>query len=163
VEDPPSGAPSGDAVAAPSERDDSGTEPAGARAGGPEPTSAPAADVPGSEPAQTAAPDEADRPERHKVPDTTDPEASLDVGPPTAPVSIVDLDLGSPADPIAVASGHTDAGAARPVEGDDAFLAELRKAMADEEPLGPRDVDLGGGQQDFLDDERRGWRFGKRR
>lgn len=96
-----------------------------------------------------------------------DPEASLDVGPPTAPVPAIELDLGA-AGPIEAAvprggSGAPAGSAAIPADGDDAFLAELRKAMADEEPLGPRESTMGDGQPGFLDDERRGWRFGKRR
>jgi hypothetical protein len=55
-------------------------------------------------------------------------------------------------------------GSGEPVDDDDdAFLAELRKAMADEEPLGPRDGGVGDPTPGFLDDDRRGWRFGKRR
>lgn len=63
------------------------------------------------------------------------------VGPPTQPVSAVDLD-------------H-----------DDPFLDELRKAMSDEEPLGPRDSADHGPQDPsaFGDDDRRSWRFGKKR
>lgn len=78
--------------------------------------------------------------------------APLDSGPPTAPVSAVDLGL-PPQD------------LARHPADEDAFLSELRKAMADEEPLGPREQT----QQDTADfygdddDDRRGWRFGKRR
>lgn len=69
----------------------------------------------------------------------------LDAGPPTAPVSPVEL---------GVASGGDD----------DAFLAELRKAMADDEPLGPRDTDEHPPSDTlFEDDDRRGWRFGRRR
>ncbi|MEO6988953.1 MAG: DivIVA domain-containing protein [Aquihabitans sp.] len=68
-------------------------------------------------------------------------------GPPTQPVSAVDLDLDAK-------------------EGDP-FLDELRKAMSDEEPLGPRDSDDHGEQGSSLfgddDDDKRGWRFGKRR
>jgi len=97
-----------------------------------------------------------------------DPEASLDVGPPTAPVPAIEISLGVD-DPIAVASSRSEGVAPAgpssglPTDGDDAFLAELRKAMADEEPLGPRDTSMGEAQPSFLDDERRGWRFGKRR
>jgi DivIVA domain-containing protein len=42
---------------------------------------------------------------------------------------------------------------------EDAFLDELRRAMADDEPLGPRD-DPG---SELSDEDRRSWRFGKRR
>lgn len=69
----------------------------------------------------------------------------LDAGPPTAPVSSVEL------------------GVAESDE-DDAFLAELRKAMADDEPLGPRDdVEPPASETLFEEDDRRGWRFGRRR
>jgi hypothetical protein len=72
----------------------------------------------------------------------------VDPGPPTAPVSKVELD----------AADH-DAD-----NEDDAFLAELRKAMADDEPLGPRDnPSTPPLTPSFGDDDRRGWRFGKRR
>ncbi|MCB0977237.1 MAG: DivIVA domain-containing protein [Acidimicrobiales bacterium] len=49
----------------------------------------------------------------------------------------------------------------------DPFMDELRKAMSDDEPLGPRDDAPGGPAADrsvgLDDDERRGWRFGRRR
>ena len=66
-------------------------------------------------------------------------------GPPTQPVSAVDLDL------------HN--------KQDDPFLDELRKAMSDEEPLGPRDSTNPGEHTSsmFDDDDKRSWRFGKRR
>jgi DivIVA domain-containing protein len=70
-------------------------------------------------------------------------------GPPTAPVSAVDL--GVSAEPAADPD-------------DDPFLTELRKAMDDDMPLGPRDQE--GVQDDdtlFGDEDRRGWRFGRRR
>lgn len=72
----------------------------------------------------------------------------VDPGPPTAPVSVVELT--SPDDSADVE--------------DDAFLAELRKAMADDEPLGPREhVANPPSVLPFEDEDRRGWRFGKRR
>ncbi len=72
-----------------------------------------------------------------------------DSGPPTAPVDAVDLQLGGPPE-----DSSAD---------DDAFLAELRKAMADDEPLGPREGIDHGDHGDLFDDDRRGWRFGRRR
>ncbi|MGI8755193.1 MAG: hypothetical protein ACR2MB_04900 [Acidimicrobiales bacterium] len=47
--------------------------------------------------------------------------------------------------------------------GDDAFLAELRKAMVDDEPLGPRESARQEPQSDLFDDDRRPRRFGRRR
>lgn len=83
----------------------------------------------------------------HEAPGLDDP---LDGGPPTAPISVVDL-------------GAAEAEAQPQVEDDDAFLAELRKAMADDEPLGPRDTDERTHSDAlFEDDDRRGWRFGRR-
>ncbi|MBK6858551.1 MAG: DivIVA domain-containing protein [Microthrixaceae bacterium] len=78
-----------------------------------------------------------------------------DGGPPTAPVPVLEL-------------GFTDPPPQpQPDDSDDAFLAELRKAMAEETPLGPRDDDATDtATPGFLDDDgedRRGWRFGKRR
>lgn len=81
----------------------------------------------------------------------------LDSGPPTAPVSAVDLGMQAPtaaADPAPAESGPGE---------EDAFLAELRKAMADEEPLGPRDHAQQATTAMLDDDDRRGWRRGKRR
>jgi hypothetical protein len=47
---------------------------------------------------------------------------------------------------------------------DDAFLAELRKAMLDDEPLGPRDEFSPSGAEGFEDDLSRSRpRFGRRR
>jgi hypothetical protein len=67
-------------------------------------------------------------------------------------VDAVDLDL--PA---------VEAGAAKsdPSSTDDAFLAELRKAMADDEPLGPRDTEASSPSDLFGEDRPR--RFGRRR
>ena len=89
----------------------------------------------------------------HESPGTDDPAES---GPPTALVSAIELGIEPPS------SGPVSSD---PGNGDDAFLDELRKAMADEEPLGPRDSDsMGSPDASFLDDDdRRGWRFGKRR
>ena len=101
-----------------------------------------------AEPAEPAAPpslafDEVD----HQAPGLEEP---VDPGPPTAPVSAVDLGL--PADD------------ASPDDDEDSFLAELRKAMADEEPLGPRDLEAPeAGDELFDDQDRRGFRFGRRR
>ncbi len=79
------------------------------------------------------------------------PEATYG-GPPTAPVSAVDLGVEGRG------GGSHD---------EDAFLTELRKAMSDDEPLGPRQghaaQEPSDGGPDFGDDEGRGWRFGKRR
>ena len=74
-----------------------------------------------------------------------------DSGPPTAPVSAVDLGIRED-------TGEGDG------DDDDAFLTELRKAMADDEPLGPRDDQNGSPAQGMFDDDddRRGWRFGRK-
>lgn len=45
---------------------------------------------------------------------------------------------------------------------DDLFMAELRKAIEDEEPLGPRESDFVDDDSDPFGPERRGWRFGRR-
>ncbi|MGN6694059.1 MAG: DivIVA domain-containing protein [Aquihabitans sp.] len=85
----------------------------------------------------------------HEAPGLEDPP---DTGPPTAPVSAVDLGL--PPERSSSAEGDDE----------DAFLTELRKAMADEEPLGPRDAgDVQQAESLFDDQDRRGFRFGKRR
>lgn len=114
----------------------------------PEPEAAIDLTVPEAPPAgaQALSFDEVD----HAAPGLDD---ALDAGPPTAPVSAVQLGL-EPSAPAPVE--HED---------DDAFLTELRKAMADDEPLGPRDhADLPASGALFEDDEdRRGWRFGRRR
>lgn len=86
----------------------------------------------------------------HEAPGVEDPS---DPGPPTAPVSAVDL--GFPPESRPKRPQDTD---------EDAFLAELRKAMADDQPLGPRDVDdVPLPETDFEDEDRRGRRFGRRR
>lgn len=85
----------------------------------------------------------------HEAPGIEDP---VDPGPPTAPVSAVDLGL------------PPEGGTTADDDPEDSFLAELRKAMADEEPLGPRDVDEPDiGDALFDDQDRRGFRFGRRR
>ncbi len=86
----------------------------------------------------------------HEAPGVEDPPD----GPPTAPVSTVDLGF-SPAERPK-----------RPEDTDeDAFLTELRKAMSDDQPLGPRDSEDLPPPSDavFEDEDRRGWRFGRRR
>lgn len=80
----------------------------------------------------------------HAAPGLDERSDPIDAGPPTAPVSAVELGV-------------------EPTGEDDAFLTELRKAMVDDEPLGPRDHDgAPGSDQLFEDDDRRGWRFGRR-
>ncbi|QYG92806.1 DivIVA domain-containing protein [Iamia sp. SCSIO 61187] len=66
-----------------------------------------------------------------------------------------DRDLGPPTEAVATV------GAADPDE--DAFLAELRKAMLDDEPLGPRDASMPGGPDDDAAGGRARPRFGRRR
>ena len=81
-----------------------------------------------------------------------DPIDLEDSGPPTAPVSRVDLDLSEDVPPAGDGSAS-----------DDEFLDELRRAMADQEPLGPREDQSFGPTGALFEDDRRGWRFGKRR
>lgn len=87
----------------------------------------------------------------------------------TAQVSAVDLGMDQPEPAV---QAPATMGATPVAEDEDAFLAELRKAMADEEPLGPRDhdqhasappsaADVDGDDDD--DDDKKSWRFGKRR
>ena len=77
----------------------------------------------------------------HAAPGIDDP------GPPTAPVSAVDLGVGPPA-----------------ADDEDPFLTELRKAMADDEPLGPRDEEPPPSSPSlFGDEDDRRRRFGRRR
>lgn len=88
-----------------------------------------------------------------------------DTGEPTAQVSAVDLGMEQPEPPVQAPATM----GATPVaeENEDAFLAELRKAMADDEPLGPRDHDQHPAPSPEMDedddDDKRNWRFGKRR
>jgi DivIVA domain-containing protein len=103
-------------------------------------------DEPGAPAAPTLAFEEVD----HEAPGVDDPP---DGGPPTAPVSAVDL--GFPPESRPKRPQDTD---------EDTFLAELRKAMSDDQPLGPRDHDdVPSPDPVFEDEDRRGWRFGRRR
>jgi hypothetical protein len=84
-----------------------------------------------------------------------------------------DADDSGPGDPVAstVSSGASSSasspapGSRSPATGgeEDAFLAELRKAMQDDEPLGPRDQQAGTAPGEMYDEGGRSWRFGKRR
>ncbi len=86
----------------------------------------------------------------HEAPGPDDAHGSS--GAPTAPVAAVDLGFPPPA-----VAPETEA------DDEDAFLAELRKAMADDEPLGPRDQIDAPGDAVFEDEGNRSWRRGKRR
>ena len=101
------------------------------------------------------------------VHDAPGPPAPLDGGPPTAPVSVVDLRFPPNAkrDPGPAVEAPVPVGAPKVSDGEeDPFLTELRKAMADNEPLGPRDHPDAGPAVPFAEgEEGRGWRFGKRR
>lgn len=109
--------------------------------GGPPPIDAPSASTSTPQPLNFADVD-------HAAPGVEDP---FDGGPPTAPVSAIDLGIA----PVAPEAPRSD---------EDPFLAELRKAMADDEPLGPRDQEPPtAGDGLFDDDDRRGWRLGRRR
>ncbi|CAN5847517.1 hypothetical protein BH23ACT2_BH23ACT2_08170 [soil metagenome] len=100
--------------------------------------------------------------------DSAGPEAAS--GPPSGgEVDLRDLDR-SNAGPPTVRSSSVDAAADRPDpvpnpdEGDeDAFLDELRRAMADDAPLGPRQDSASGSSSESSDEDRRSWPFGKRR
>jgi len=89
----------------------------------------------------------------------------FDSDPPTAPVSPVDLGMaaGSSGAGAAPQSSTASGDSGREDAEEDAFLAELRKAMADDEPLGPRDQQAQPIEEMFGEDDRRSWRFGKRR
>jgi DivIVA domain-containing protein len=145
-------APAGAEAVAPSEPSPAAAAPPveAAEPPAPEPVAesdAEAADVP-SEPEPPAPPALAFEEVDHEAPGVEDP----DTGPPTAPVSAVDLGL----PPERSSSGEGD--------DEDAFLTELRKAMADDEPLGPRDAgDIPPTDSLFDEQDRRGFRFGKRR
>lgn len=69
----------------------------------------------------------------------------------------------SPASPTTVDLRDDDSSSSPADSGDDAFLAELRRAMAEDEPLGPGDDAERGGHPDLYDDDRRSRRFGRRR
>src|SRR5690606_38716520 len=111
---------------------------------------APAPEVPAQPEATPSTPNAGEATSAPEAPEASD-EPDEDTGPPTQAVSAVHLGIGAP-------EGVS--------EEEDPFLDELRKAMSDEEPLGPRD-----GSTDHVpgaslfgeDDDRRGWRFGKRR
>ena len=122
----------------------------------------------------SAGTDEADSSDRGPLGRTaSSPDELLDPGPPTAPVTAVDLGLDLTGPDRAAAPPRTDAPSGSPrldagasgadADPDDEFLAELRKAMADEEPLGPRQEAVGVADPGSLDEERRPWRFGKRK
>lgn len=144
VEEPADEAPpaSPAAEAEPAGGDDAGSSPEAATApeAAPSEPDPPADDPPPGPPTASAQPlafGDVD----HDAPGLVDP------GPPTQPVSAVDPAAGPPSDD------------------EDPFLTELRKAMADDEPLGPRDdVDLPPSPNLFGDDEGdRRRRFGRRR
>jgi DivIVA domain-containing protein len=90
------------------------------------------------------------------LPDEDAWESATDV---PAPVSVFDAedddldDVGPPTQPVDVLAGDSD-------DDDDAYLAELRKAMTDDTPLGPRD-DPGG--HDLYEPDAGRARFGRRR
>ncbi len=83
------------------------------------------------------------------------PQAELFSGPPGGDED--DRDVGPPTEAVAAIGDRSDAD-------EDAFLAELRKAMLDDEPLGPRDTNVAPMP---LDDDAAGGRgrsrFGRRR
>jgi DivIVA domain-containing protein len=82
--------------------------------------------------------------------DADDPEPTS--GSADGPSSFGHADETTPTGPASTGGSASDGE-------EDAFLDELRRAMADDEPLGPRD-DPG---SELSDEDRRSWRFGKRR
>ncbi len=96
----------------------------------------------------------------HEAPGLDD---AVEGGPPTAPVDVVELDLDLPAEEAADATPARSLPTSGSGDEEDAFLAELRKAMKDDEPLGPRDAAALPPHEDLFEDDRRSWRFGKRR
>lgn len=125
----------------------------------PEPT--PEAVAPLFEPAPEAPEPEAPRRDLFAGPSATEttPTPEADAGP--GGLSFGDVEHEPPAPS---AGPPTEA---IPATGDP-FMDELRKAMSDDEPLGPRDDDdttMRGRDltPGFDDDDKRGWRFGKRR
>lgn len=82
--------------------------------------------------------------------DADDPEPTS--GSADGPSSFGHADETTPTGPASTGGSASDSD-------EDAFLDELRRAMADDEPLGPRD-DPG---SELSDEDRRSWRFGKRR
>ena len=96
----------------------------------------------------------------HEAPGLDD---AVEGGPPTAPVDVVELDLDLPAEEAADATRARSLPTSGSGDEEDAFLAELRKAMKDDEPLGPRDAAALPPHEDLFEDDRRSWRFGKRR
>ncbi|CAN5845353.1 hypothetical protein BH24ACT3_BH24ACT3_08610 [soil metagenome] len=89
----------------------------------------------------------------------------VDVDEPTGAYAVVDeLDVEASPPPAEYAALAEDAPGTPPSgAGDDAFLAELRKAMTDEEPLGPRDEDQPAIFDQDDEELRHRPRFGRRR
>jgi len=125
----------------------------------PEPAAAPTAAVDPVE-AVLAASHPASPPEPDATAPALDPVDHEAPGPATSAAE-ADLDDavegGPPTAAVELGDGPDEVGQ------EDAFLAELRKAMADDEPLGPRDHQAITNQDELFDDDRRNWRFGKRR
>ncbi|MBX3313618.1 MAG: DivIVA domain-containing protein [Actinobacteria bacterium] len=108
---------------------------------------------PESEPSPEPTPEPEPPVDRVDVPTEAAPAVVIDEGPEQGGLSFGDVEHDPPA-------GEASSG--------DPFMDELRKAMSDDEPLGPRDVSSPSvssmdptGFDD--DDDRKGWRFGKRR
>lgn len=103
-------------------------------------------------------------------PETDEPEApEAEAAIPESPGSGTGSMSGAarPSNPTASKASPAPSVSTGASEGDDEFLAELRRAMTDKDPLGPRDDEPRAATEStgsFLDDEGagRGWRFGKR-
>jgi cell division septum initiation protein DivIVA len=88
-------------------------------------------------------------------PETAEPEPEPEREPEPEPVPVADADDGPPTQAVDVLAQRDDAD-------DDAYLAELRKAMTDESPLGPREGDDIDSLFDTSNEPPRS-RFGRRR
>ena len=177
----------------PDDATDHGTEPDPHPSPDPDPDPEPAVG-PSDEPAPAPGLEKAGDPSVPELTfDEVDHEAPGDGGAPTAEVSAVELGIDLSGHPVGESGSDDDPGASgthddrsdeSPQKGpdlaasppgsnvdgssaeDDPFLSELRKAIGDEEPLGPRDSidrNAAGPRDELFEGERRPWRFGKRR
>lgn len=109
-----------------------------------------------------------DEPAGEPEPDPEPEPSASHVDTPTEAAPAVVIDEGPEQGGLSFGAVEHDPPASSPeMSSGDPFMDELRKAMSDEEPLGPRDVSAPSvaalDPSDFDDDDRKGWRFGKRR